>query len=209
VVAQPRHWGRAAARGPARAAGGAPDTDPAWERKIRFDVATVGLDDQVAALEHAVGRYPGELDAGQVGIRGWSFGGYFAALAVLRRPDVFAAAVAGAPVTDWRWYDTVATERYLGLPGRHPEVHERSSLFPLAAGLSRPLLFVHGLAGDNVRPRHSLLLVRALLAAGREHEVLLLPGVTHMAWQPEVIEQLLGAQVRFFRRWLVPDATKQ
>jgi dipeptidyl-peptidase 4 len=181
---------------------------PAWEREIRFDVATAGLDDQVAALEHAVRHYPGELDAGHVGIRGWSFGGYFAALAVLRRPDVFAAAIAGAPVTDWRWYDTVATERYLGLPDQHPEAYERSSLFPLAAGLTRPLLFVHGLADDNVHPRHSLLLARALLAAGREHEVLLLPGVTHMAWQPEVIEQLLGAHVRFFRRWLVPDATR-
>jgi dipeptidyl-peptidase-4 len=180
---------------------------PAWEREIRFDVATAGLDDQVAALEHVVRRYPGELDAGHVGIRGWSFGGYFAALAVLRRPDVFAAAIAGAPVTDWRWYDTVATERYLGLPGEHPDAYERSSLFPLAAGLTRPLLLVHGLADDNVHPRHSLQLARALLAAGREHEVLLLPGVTHMAWQPEVIEQLLGAQVRFFRRWLGPDAT--
>jgi dipeptidyl-peptidase 4 len=182
---------------------------PAWQREIRFDVATAGLDDQVAALEHAVRHYPGELDAGHVGIRGWSFGGYFAALAVLRRPDVFAAAIAGAPVTDWRWYDTVATERYLGLPDQHPEAYERSSLFPLAGGLTRPLLFVHGLADDNVHPRHSLLLARALLAAGRGHEVLLLPGVTHMAWQPEVIEQLLGAHVRFFRRWLVPDATKR
>ena len=140
---------------------------PAWEREIRFDVATAGLDDQVAALEHVVRQYPGELDADHVGIRGWSFGGYFAALAVLRRPDVFAAAIAGAPVTDWRWYDTVATERYLGLPAEHPEAYERSSLFPLAAGLTRPLLFVHGLADDNVHPRHSLLLARALLAAGR------------------------------------------
>jgi dipeptidyl-peptidase 4 len=175
---------------------------PAWEREIRFDVATAGLDDQVAALEHVVRQYPGELDTDHVGIRGWSFGGYFAALAVLRRPDVFAAAIAGAPVTDWRWYDTVATERYLGLPAEQPEAYERSSLFPLAAGLTRPLLFVHGLADDNVHPRHSLLLAKALLAAGRHHEVLLLPGVTHMAWQPEIIEQLLGAHVRFFRRWL-------
>ena len=178
---------------------------PAWERAIRFDVATAGLDDQVAALEDVARRYPGELDQDRVGIRGWSFGGYFAALAVLRRPDVFAAAIAGAPVTDWRWYDTVATERYLGHPGRHPDAYERSSLFPLAAGLTRPLLLVHGLADDNVHPRHSLRLAQALLAAGREHEVLLLPGVTHMVWQPEIIEQLLRAHVRFFRRHLAPD----
>ena len=114
------------------------------------------------------------------------------ALAVLRRPDVFAAAIAGAPVSDWRWYDTVATERWLGHPGQHPDAYDRSSLLPLAAGLTRPLLFVHGLADDNVHPRHSLLLSRALAAAGRDHELLLLPGVTHVAWPPEIIEQLLG-----------------
>jgi hypothetical protein len=79
-------------------------------------------------------------------------------------------------VTEWRWYDSVATERYLGHPPRHPDA--RSSLFPLAAGLTRPLSLVHGLADDNVHLRHSLLLARARLTAARDHEVLLLPGVT-------------------------------
>jgi dipeptidyl-peptidase 4 len=183
---------------------GSPARGPRWERAFRFDVATAALDDQVAALEDVVRRYPGELDAGRVGIRGWSFGGYLSALAVLRRPDVFAAAIAGAPVSEWRWYDSVATERYLGHPDQHPEAYERSSLLPLAAALTRPLLLVHGLLDDNVHPRHSLLLTRELLAAGRDCELLLLPGVTHMAWQPEIIEQLLEAHVRFFRRWLTP-----
>jgi dipeptidyl-peptidase-4 len=185
---------------------GSPARGPRWERAFRFDVATAALDDQVAALEHVVGQYPGELDASRVGIRGWSFGGYLSALAVLRRPDVFAAAIAGAPVSEWRWYDTVATERYLGHPGQYPEAYDRSSLLPLAAGLGRPLLLVHGLADDNVHPRHSLLLSRELGAAGRDHELLLLPGVTHITWQPEIIEQLLAAHVRFFRRWLAPGA---
>jgi len=185
---------------------GSPARGPAWERAFRFDVATAALDDQVAALEHVLARYPGELDAGRVGIRGWSFGGYLSALAVLRRPDVFAAAIAGAPVSEWRWYDSVATERYLGHPGEHPEAYERSSLIPLAAGLTRPLLLVHGLTDDNVHPRHSLLLSRELTAAGRDHELILLPGVTHITWQPEVIERLLAAHVRFFRRWLAPGA---
>jgi dipeptidyl-peptidase 4 len=181
---------------------GSPARGPRWERAIRLDLATAALDDQVAALEDVARRYPGELDVSRVGIRGWSFGGYLAALAVLRRPDVFAAAIAGAAVTEWRWYDTVATERYLGHPERHPEAYQRSSLLPLAAGLARPLLLVHGLGDDNVHPRHSLLLAREFLAAGRDHELLVLPGVTHMVWQPEVIEQLLDAHVRFFRRWL-------
>jgi dipeptidyl-peptidase-4 len=183
---------------------GSPGRGPGWERAFRFDVATAALEDQVAALEHVVGQYPGELDAGRVGIRGWSFGGYLSALAVLRRPDVFAAAIAGAPVSEWRWYDTVATERWLGHPAQHPEAYDRSSLLPLAAGLTRPLLLVHGLVDDNVHPRHSLQLSRALAAAGRDHELLLLPGISHVVWPPEIIEQLLAAHVRFFRRCLVP-----
>ena len=79
------------------------------------DLATAPLDDQVDAL-HAVADEIGGLDLGRVAIRGWSFGGYLAALAVLRRPDVFHAAIAGAPVTEWRLYDTHYTERYLGDP---------------------------------------------------------------------------------------------
>jgi dipeptidyl-peptidase-4 len=187
---------------------GSPARGPRWERAFRFDVATAALDDQVAALEHVARAYPGEVDTARVGIRGWSFGGYLAALAVLRRPDVFRAAVAGAPVTDWRYYDTAATERYLGHPGEHPQSYERTSLLPLAEGLTRPLLLVHGLADDNVHPRHSLLLAQRLLAAGRPHEVLLLPGVTHMVWQAEVIAGLLEAHADFFRRWLGRDAAR-
>jgi dipeptidyl-peptidase-4 len=181
---------------------GSPVRGPAWDRAFYLDVATPALDDQVAALESVTARYPGELDPGRVGIRGWSFGGYLSALAVLRRPDVFSAAVAGAPVSDWRYYDTAATERWLGHPDEHPEAYERTSLLPLAAGLTRPLLLIHGLADDNVHPRHTLLLSRELLAASREHSTLLLPGVTHMVWQPPVIAGMLRAQVDFFSRWL-------
>jgi dipeptidyl-peptidase 4 len=183
---------------------GSPGRGPGWERAFYLDVATPALDDQVAALEHVMDRYPGELDAERVGIRGWSFGGYLSALAVLRRPDVFRAAVAGAPVSDWRYYDTAATERWLGHPGSHPDAYQRTSLLPLAAGLTRPLLLVHGLADDNVHPRHTLLLAAELLAASRPHRLLMLPGVTHMVWQPPVIEAMLRAQAGFFRRWLAP-----
>ncbi len=185
---------------------GSPGRGPGWERSFYLDVATPALDDQVAALEHVIGRYPGELDPDRVGIRGWSFGGYLSALAVLRRPDVFSAAVAGAPVGDWRYYDTAATERYLGHPDEHPDAYERTSLLPLAPGLRRPLLLIHGLADDNVHPRHSLLLSEELLAASRDHATLMLPGVTHMVWQPPVIEGMLRAQADFFRRWLAAPA---
>ena len=133
-------------------------------------------------------------------IRGWSFGGYLSALAVLRRPDVFHAAIAGAPVTDWRLYDTHYTERYLGHPDHNPAAYDQSSLFADAHKLSRPLMIIHGLADDNVVVAHTLRLSSALLAAGRPHQVLPLSGVTHMASQEEVAENLLLLQVDFLRR---------
>ena len=144
------------------------------------------------------------LDLDRVAIRGWSFGGYLAALAVLRRPDVFHAAIAGAPVTDWRLYDTHYTERYLGHPDDDDAGYEASSLIPLAADLTRPLLLIHGLADDNVVAAHTLQLSSALLAAGRPHEVLPLVGVSHMTPQEEVAENLLLHQLDFLRRSLGP-----
>lgn len=156
------------------------------------------LADQIEALHGAAAWFP-DLDLTRVGIRGWSFGGYLAALAVLRRPDVFHAAIAGAPVTEWRLYDTHYTERYLGHPDGEPEHYDGSSLLPDAEKLERPLLLVHGLADDNVVAAHTLRLSSALLAGGRTHTVLPLAGVTHMAPQEVVAENLLHFQVDFLR----------
>ena len=113
------------------------------------------LEDQVDALQLVAAEHP-ELDLDQVAIRGWWFGGYLAALAVLRRPDVFHAAVAGAPVTEWRLYDTHYTERYLGDPKENADVYDRSGLLGVATSLRRPLLLIHGLADDNVVAAHTL-----------------------------------------------------
>ncbi|MFJ9578559.1 alpha/beta fold hydrolase [Streptomyces sp. NPDC101191] len=183
---------------------GMPGRSPGWEKAISRDL-TLSLDDQVEALHDLTGRFP--LDLGRVAIRGWSFGGYLAALAALRRPDVFHAAVVGAPVTDWRLYDTHYTERYLGRPEEEPEVYAANSLLS-DAGLTeprepaRPMMIVHGLADDNVVMAHTLRLSSALLAAGRPHEVLPLSGVTHMTPQEQVAENLLLLQVDFLRRSL-------
>jgi len=180
---------------------GTPGRGPGWDRAVAGDLAGPVLEDQVAALEAAAARCA-DLDTGRVAIRGWSFGGYLAALAVLRRPDVFHAAVAGAPVTDWRLYDTHYTERYLGHPGENGAAYDRCSLLGDAAKLERPLLIIHGLADDNVVAAHTLRLSGALLAAGRPHSVLPLSGVTHMTPQEEVAENLLLLQVDFLRRAL-------
>jgi dipeptidyl-peptidase-4 len=180
---------------------GTPGRGPVFERTVYRDLAYPPLEDQVDALHGAADLVP-DLDLGRVGIRGWSFGGYLAALAVLARPDVFHAAVAGAPVSDWHFYDTYYTERFLGHPADEPEVYERASLLALAPRLSRPLLLVHGLADDNVFAVHTLELSSALLTAGRAHNVLPLPGVTHVAARQDVSESILLRTVEFFRETL-------
>jgi dipeptidyl-peptidase-4 len=185
---------------------GTPGRDYDWEREVQGDFAGVTLDDQVDALAAVAEQYPDDIDTTRVGITGWSYGGYLAALAVLRRPDVFHAAVAGAPVTEWRLYDTCYTERYLGDPTTQPDVYDANSLLPLAPGLERPLMIIHGLADDNVVAAHSLRLSSALLAAGRPHTVLPLSGVTHMTPQEVVAENLKLLQIDFLKNALgVPN----
>jgi dipeptidyl-peptidase-4 len=172
---------------------------PAWDREVYRDFS-VTLDDQVDAVRAAGKRFP-FLDLSRVAIRGWSFGGFLAAMAILRRPDVFHAAIAGAPVTDQRLYDTHYTERYLGLPEQDPEAYRRSSVLEDAPALERPLLLIHGLADDNVVVAHSLRLSAALFEAGRPHELVLLPKLTHMSVKAE---NLLRIQADFLRRTLQP-----
>ena len=183
---------------------GTPGRGPDWEREIYGDLFGPVLEDQVAALQQAARRHP-ELDLGRVGIRGWSFGGSLAALAVLRRPDVFHVAVAGAGVTDQLLYNAFWRERFLGHPDEFPERYEACSLVLAAPKLTRPLLLMHGLADDNVYPANTLRLSSALLAAGRPHEVLLLPGVGHQAMGVAITESLLWHQVRFLQRHLGVD----
>jgi dipeptidyl-peptidase-4 len=175
---------------------GTPGRGPAWEFAIHRDLATGILQDQVDGLLALAEMYP-DLDTSRVGITGWSFGGYLAALAILDRPDVFHAAVAGAPVTDWRLYDTVYSERYLGLPQDNAAAYDASSLLTRASSLSRPLLLIHGMADDNVLAANTLQLSGALLAAGRAHSVLPLAGITHMTPQEVVAENLLRLEAEF------------
>jgi len=188
---------------------GTPGRGPAWDRTVYRDLATYALADQVTALHAAAGKF-GDLDVSRVAIRGWSFGGFLSALAVLRRPDVFHAGIAGAPVTDWRLYDTFYTERYLGDPNEDPEPYENSSIIndPERAAVTavRPLLIIHGLADDNVFVAHSLRLSSALLAAGYPHAMLPLSGVTHMTPQEVVAENRLKLELAFLRQALgIPE----
>jgi dipeptidyl-peptidase-4 len=181
---------------------GTPLRTAAWERVVKYDFATTTLDDQIAALKALAEKVP-EMDMSRVGIEGWSFGGYMAALAALKRPDVFKAAVAGAPVVDWLDYDTHYTERYLGLPQEHPEAYEKSSLLTYAKDPSKPigkLLLIHGTADDNVYFFHTLKLSHALFLAGKPHELLPLSGLTHMVPDPLVSQRQYEWALQHFQK---------
>ncbi len=180
---------------------GTPGRGPAWERQVWGDLAGPVLHDQIEALDAAADEFE-ILDLERVAVRGWSFGGYLAALAVLRAPDRFHAAIAGAPVTSWDLYDTHYTERYLGRPDIHPRHYQITDLTAEADRLVRPLLVIHGLADDNVVAAHTLRLSTALLAARAPHRVLPLSGVTHMTPQEVVAENLLWLQLEFLRQSL-------
>ena len=157
---------------------GTPGRDSAWFRAVKGNAIDVPLQDQVDALQALAARVP-QMDMARVGVFGWSFGGYFSAMATLRRPDVFAAGIAGAPVVDWEDYDTHYTERYMGLPDDNADGYRKSNVLTYAAQLSRPLLIVHGVTDDNVHFEHTMKLTLALLKAGKSYDLLLLPG-THM-----------------------------
>jgi dipeptidyl-peptidase-4 len=176
---------------------GTPSRGREWERAIRGNLIDVPLADQAYGLQALGAKYK-ELDLSRVGVFGWSFGGYFSAMAVHRRPDVFHAAVAGAPVTDWLDYDTHYTERYLGLPQENAAGYKASSVLTYAPQLKQPLLVVHGTADDNVYFLHSVRLADALFRAGREFDFLPLTGLTHMVPDPVVTRQLYTRIAEYF-----------
>jgi len=185
---------------------GTPGVSPSFEKVIHRRMADVVLGDQVDALHALAEKHP-DLDLSRVAMRGWSYGGWLAALAVLRRPDVYHGAVAGAPVADWTLYDSAYTERYLGMPADSPDVYAHHGLIELAQEPpsgpedARPMLLLHGLADDNVVAAHTLRLSAALLTAGRPHAVIPLPGATHMA-AGGVAERLLRVELDFIRQTL-------
>jgi dipeptidyl-peptidase 4 len=173
----------------------------AWERAIKSDLVKVALSDQVAVLKALAVTRP-EMDLERVGITGWSFGGYMSAMAVLLRPDVFRAGAAGAPVTDWRDYDTHYTERYMGLLPDARAAYDATSALTYATKLERPLLLVHGTTDDNVYFTHTLKLSQALFRAGKPFEMLPLAGFTHMVPDPAVKKALQHRILDFLRRSL-------
>ncbi len=177
---------------------GTPNRGREWERAIKYDFATLPADDQVAALK-LLGREVPEADLTRVGVYGWSFGGYMAALLAMRNGDSVKSAVSGAPVVDWLDYDTHYTERFLGVPPTAQKAYDVSNLLTYVPRATRPILFMHGTADDNVYFFHTLKLSDALFRAGKQHSVLPLANFTHMVPEPLVMERQWEWIARYFK----------
>ena len=179
---------------------GTPGRDHDFEHATKNDLIDLPLADQVEGLQ-ALGTLVPEMDMRRVGVAGWSFGGYFTAMATMRRPDVFRAGVAGAPVVDFADYDTAYTERYLGTLQDDPAGYKASNVLTYAPSLSRPLLIMHGLTDDNVYFENTVKLTQSLMAAGKPYRLLLLPG-THQLPDPHIRARVDEARAAFFAETL-------
>ncbi|MDQ3458107.1 MAG: S9 family peptidase [Deinococcota bacterium] len=149
-----------------------------FEGAIKGRMGELEVGDQVDGVRWLAAQ--GLADLARVGVYGWSYGGYLAAMSLCRAPEVFKVAVAGAPVTHWDGYDSHYSERYLGLPGENPQGYEASSVMRHIEGLRGKLLLVHGLIDENVHFRHTARLIGALNRARKPYDLLLLPDERHM-----------------------------
>ncbi|MGC8639306.1 MAG: alpha/beta hydrolase family protein, partial [Isosphaeraceae bacterium] len=137
------------------------------------------------------------VDGARIGMSGHSYGGYLTSYA-MTHSELFAAGIAGAPVTDWRDYDSIYTERYLGLPQDNPEGYKKSSVVSAARNLHGKLLLIHGLIDDNVSVRNTMRLVQALQDADKDFELMIYPGSRHPVFSPHYSR----LQIEFIRRSL-------
>ncbi|HZQ28045.1 MAG TPA: S9 family peptidase, partial [Acidimicrobiales bacterium] len=149
----------------------------AFEGAVKHRLGHVEVDDQVAVIDDLVDQ--GLADPANVGVYGWSYGGYMAAMLLARAPATYKVAVAGAPVTSWDGYDTHYTERYLGTPQDNADGYDASAVFPYTADIAGDLLLVHGMLDENVHFRHTARLVTRLIRDRKRYELLVFPDERH------------------------------
>jgi dipeptidyl-peptidase-4 len=169
----------------------------AFETPVYHKLGSVELADQVAGVEYLISL--GFVDKTRVGVRGWSYGGFMTLNAMLNAPDVFRAGIAGAPVTDWHNYDSIYTERYMGLPKDNPDGYKNTALPAQAKSLKGKLLIAHNVEDDNVLFQNTVQMVDALERAGKTFEMQVYTQKTHAVTGAEA-RQLNAAMVDFFER---------
>ncbi|MEP7188318.1 MAG: prolyl oligopeptidase family serine peptidase, partial [Roseiflexaceae bacterium] len=150
----------------------------AFEGALKHTMGHIEVDDQVDGVRWLVAQ--GLADAARVGVYGWSYGGYMAAISLARAPETFKVAVAGAPVTHWDGYDTHYTERYMGMPQENPQGYTESSVIDHVGTITGKLMLIHGLIDENVHFRHTARLINALIKARKPYDLFLFPDERHM-----------------------------
>jgi dipeptidyl-peptidase-4 len=173
-----------------------------WESAVFRNFGAKELEDQKEGIRHLISL--GFVDPDRFGIYGWSYGGYMTLYSLVHAPDLFRAGIAGAPVTDWRHYDTIYTERYMGLPSENPEGYRRSSPVHFAANLKARLLLIHNFEDDNVLFQNSLQMAEALQRAGKQFDWMIYPLKSHGVTGP-FRRHMYELMTAFFERELKGD----
>jgi dipeptidyl-peptidase-4 len=169
----------------------------AFEAPIYHRMGKTELADQLEGIHYLTTQ--GFVDSARIGIYGWSYGGYMTLYSLLNAPDVFRAGIAGAPVTNWRNYDTIYTERYLGLPADNAEGYRDSSAAEYADKLKTKLLMVHNIEDDNVLFQNSMQMAEAFERSGKLFDMVVYPQKSHGV-TGELREQLLEKTTEFFEK---------
>ena len=170
----------------------------AFENQIYHAMGTVEVEDQLAGANYL--KSLPFVDGGRIATYGWSYGGYMSLKMLEKTPGIYAAAVSGAPVTDWQLYDTHYTERYLGDPAKDPKSYDVSQAYKDANTIRDPLLLIHGMSDDNVFLDNSLKAVARMQATDTPFEMMFYPGYTHRVGGPGISEHVWGTILEFLDR---------
>ncbi|WP_130752975.1 S9 family peptidase [Sphingobium xenophagum] len=186
---------------------GTPDRGKAFEDHLYRAMGTVEVTDQLAGVDWL--KAQPFVDPKRIATYGWSYGGYMSLKLLEKAPGVFAAAVAGAPVTKWELYDTHYTERYLGMPQDKPSAYPASGAIDEAVKISDPLMLIHGMSDDNVVFENATALMAKMQGAAVPFEMMAYPGQTHRVGGPGISVHLWRTIEDFLaRRGIAPDAAK-
>lgn len=179
---------------------GTPYQGYSFESAIYQKMGQIDVEDQAAGVEY-LKSFP-HIDAQRLGVFGWSYGGFLTLMCLLKKPDLFKVGVSGAPVTDFRMYDTCYTERYMGLPSMAPEAYGQTDASAFASTLKARLLLIHGMADDNVLFDHSIKMADALYENQKTFEPLFYPGEKHAIARPKRRLHKYQSIARFFKEYL-------
>lgn len=172
-----------------------------FEAPVFRNLGKAELEDQRAGIEYLISL--GFVDRDRIGVNGWSYGGFMTLNMLLNAPDLFNAGFAGAPVTNWLNYDTIYTERYMGLPKDNAAGYARSSLIPKARNLQGQLMIAHNIEDDNVLFQNTLQMIQALEFEGKRFELALYTQKTHGVGGADQ-RQMEATMLDFFQRHLKP-----